>query len=459
MWATMRHASCVEPEPATPTLMRMVRTRLQSAIAVAMLVALSGAAAPGGPTYARVLPLGAEEGVFAYARISPDGRTLVYASETANPRGRGRMRTIRVVELAGGKVLFTEPGIDAYWSPDGRRMIYQSFADGGVSIRDHASGVVTRRVAPSQLGDYFSWGVRDGRDLVLTINSNFYFLRDGRAELPHGRIPRCERIGVGDRPLLSKDGRRVTTFVAGTIVVRGLTDCADVIDTGLEGQKADFSWDGRYIAFHALKRTGNGYEIRVVDLAKRTVRARPGLPGSALFPSWTRDGRLCFRYEAPDYRGFVIARGVLDAPAEPLPTSPTRLSGTRKWTDVFPHAPPPRTRLTAVLIWAPWSAHAPQALADFQTVHDASRRSSADVAFFTAVDPGSDARDVHRTLADPRTTLPALPLSASGLRHTEARNQMPTTLLFRGTQLVGRHLGALDAEQLKAWIAEAGAAQ
>ena len=94
--------------------------------------------------------------------------------------------------------------------------------------------------------------------------------------------------------------------------MRGLDNCDDIFDTGIQGAKADFSWDGRYIAFHALKKTGDGYEIKIVDIEKRTVRTLPGLNGSALFPSWTQDGRLCFRYDGPDYRGFMMANGVLD---------------------------------------------------------------------------------------------------------------------------------------------------
>src|SRR5687767_6912684 len=89
------------------------------------------------------------EGVFAYSRISPDGHALAYASE-ARDAGGGLQRTVTVVDLRTRTVLFTEPGIDAYWSPDGRRMIYLA-QDGrqSVSIRDHQTGVVTRDVAPA----------------------------------------------------------------------------------------------------------------------------------------------------------------------------------------------------------------------------------------------------------------------------------------------------------------------
>ena len=218
--------------------------------------------------YNKVYALQAGEGVFAYARISPDGRTLAYASQLAN------RTTQTVVELPDSKVVFTEPGIDAYWSLDGRRMIYlaQSGAGSGVTIRHHASGELVRNVAPGGLGDYFSWAVRDGRNLILTIASNYYYLDGDKAVLPAGRVPPCPGIGVGDRPLISKDGRRITTFVRGAVVVRGLTDCDNIIDTGLQGAKADFSFDGRYVAFHVARRGTKIYDIVVVDLERRTMR-------------------------------------------------------------------------------------------------------------------------------------------------------------------------------------------
>ncbi len=104
--------------------------------------------------YDKVYPLQAGEGVFAYARISPDGRTLAYASQMAN------RTTQTVVELSDSKVLFTEPGIDAYWSLDGRRMIYlaQSGAGSGVTIRHHASGELVRNVAPERSGRLLQLG-------------------------------------------------------------------------------------------------------------------------------------------------------------------------------------------------------------------------------------------------------------------------------------------------------------
>src|SRR2546430_17359310 len=113
-----------------------ISKRLAMALVV---VATLSAQRSATPRFTRLLALDPDEGVFAYARISPDGRTLVYASEARNPtRGRNQTQIVTLVDLATQNVLFTERGIDAYWSLEGDRMIYSG--EGGVSIRHDNSG-------------------------------------------------------------------------------------------------------------------------------------------------------------------------------------------------------------------------------------------------------------------------------------------------------------------------------
>lgn len=357
---TGRHRSHVPPAAARASLCGMRSTKFACVLALlvaplwasswlhsAAVVGATPAApvtAPAGVTFEKLLPLKAGEGVFAYARISPNGRYLAYASEMPAPGGRGITQTETMVDLNDKKVIFTEPGIDGYFSNDNERMIFLSFANGGsnVAMRNQKTGVVTHNVAPVSLGDYFSWSVRDGKNTILTIQSNFYELDGDRAVLPAGRVSSCPGIGVGARPLISKDGRRITTFVRGTVVVRGLTDCNDVLDTGLQGAKADFSFDNRYVAFHVDRADHRGSDIVIIDTKDRTVRTLTGLAGSAIFPSWTQDGRLCFRYEGADYNGFMMASNVLSLPAKPLAsaTDATRAPERITWQDLFPGEAP-----------------------------------------------------------------------------------------------------------------------
>ena len=268
----------------------MIRTRSVARAlwpAVVLACTSTDVVAPWPSNLHRVHELGGDEGVFAYSRISPNGRFLAYSSEARGiPSGSGRAQVVTVVDLAGHGVVFSEPGIDAYWSPDGQRMIYLSYRDPAnrVAIRHHASGAITRDVAPESLGDYFSWGVHGGVHRILTIRNNYYDLAGDVATLPASTVPSCAGMGIGERPLLSKDAQRITTFVQGTVAVRNLTDCADVLDTGLPAAKADFSYDGRYIAFHAPNTSGRGYEIAVVDLQNHTVRTVTQAGGLELFP-------------------------------------------------------------------------------------------------------------------------------------------------------------------------------
>ncbi len=417
-------------------------------------LALSLGAANPVPRFEKVYPLKPEEGVFAYARISPDGRTLAYASEYRSRNGV--TQTVTVVNLADKKILFTEAGIDPYWSNDGQRMIYLSFAsDGGVTMRNHVTGKITHDVAPVNLGDYFSWAVRDNKNLILTINSNYYYLDGDQAVLPHARVPVCPDIGRGERPLISHDGKRITTFVRGTVVIRDLTDCNYTLDTGIQGAKADFSWDGRYVAMHAPKATGSGYEIVVVDLQEKTVRTLTNLPGSSYFPSWTRDGRLSFRYDSDDYRGFMFAHDVLSAPARPLPNATSNhVPARRGWSDLFPETQQPKTELSLVMVWGTWSAHSPIALADLQRARDYFNSEQLDVEVMMATDIGSRPEDVTAMLGRYQIHLPRIRLSAERFTLTEAHNQSPTTLLFRNGELIDRRLGAQTFEQLREWITD-----
>ena len=428
--------------------------RLCVVIGLLLVVAASGSARSTAVTFEKIFPLKSHEGVFAYARISPNGRYLAYASEMPSPTGRGITQTETIVDLKDKSVVFSEPGIDGYFSNDGTRMIFLSFAAGrsGVAIRHQDSGAVSRDIAPTALGDYFSWSVRDGKDLILTIQSRFYELDGDKAVLPAGRVTNCPDIGTGERPLISKDGRRITTFVRGHVVVRNLTDCNDMLNTGLQGAKADFSFDGRYVAFHVAKTGGRGSEIVIVDTKDRTVRTLTGLGGNSLFPSWTEDGRLCFRYDGDDYRGFMFASNVLSLPSRPLGAPSATLPERLAWTDLFPAITPPH-RTNLVMIWSDWSPHAPNALVGLQRFDKAARARGLDLGVMTVVPEGSRRSDIDRILYAHNIQLPEIGLRADRIHLTGALNQIPTSLLFRDGVLVEQRLGPLSYDDLTAWLA------
>ena len=444
----------------------MTTSRISALVLVVLLAAIwsanAGRAQPRGNgaaaqapalQYERVHALRPDEGVFAYARVSPDGRYLAYASqERGRPDNVPLGRTITVVDLQTHEVMFTEPGIDAYWSNDGSRMIYSSARPGGVSIRHHPGGQIARQIAPAELGDYYSWAVRDGRDLIVTILSNFYYLDGDRAVMPPGRVPACPTIGTGERPLVSHDGKRITTFVRGTVVVRNLTDCNDIIETGIGGGKTDFSWDGRYVATHVLKGDRRGYEIQVVDLQQKTARTVTNLPGSSLFPSWLRDGRLFFNYDGDDYRGFVIASDFMNVPTRPLRADRDLIPPVLAWDDLFPETPAPAQTINLVMVWSTWSAHSPEALIWLQQARDYFAGQGKNIGVMTAIEPATRPDDAVAMMRRYEIALPEIRLDPQRFVRTEAKNQIPTTLLFRGGRVVDTKLGAQSFGELRDWV-------
>lgn len=423
-------------------------------LAFIIVTGLSLAPQAKGPKFEKIYPLKPEEGVFAYSRISPDGKTLAYASEVQSPTNpRGVVQTVTLVDLATKKIVFAEQGIDPYWSDDGSRMIFSSQLAHDVSIRYHPSGKIVRNVAPSGLGDYYSWAIRDGKDLILTISSNYYNLDGDKAVMPASRVQACPGIGVGERPMISHDGKLITTFVRGTVVVRSLTNCDVVFDTGIDGAKSDFSWDSRYVAMQRAKVTGEGYEVVVVDLQKKTIRiVSSSLKGSAIFPSWTKDGRLHFRYDSDDYRGFMMATDVLSAPEKPLGTVSNQLPDNRTWADVFPETKRPGKEWNLVMIWGTWSAHSQTALADLQRAKSTFDTKFGNISVQTALEPATRRDDADRILRNAGTSLAEIPLTKEHFAKTEGRNQIPTYLLFHNGRLVDRRLGPLSSELLLDWM-------
>src|SRR5439155_13662861 len=162
-------------------------------------------------------------------------------------------------------------------------------------------------------------------------------------------------------------------------------------------------------------------------------------------------GRLCFRYDGPEYRGFMMASNVLDVPTQSFPAVSEALPDDRTWEEIFPETPSAKG-LRLVMIWAPWSAHSLEAFTNLGLAREHFALRGVPVEILAAPDPGSRESDISDQLRDFQVTIPRIPLSQTSLALTEARNQMPTTLLFRDGVLVDRKLGAQSFEQLRDWV-------
>jgi hypothetical protein len=104
------------------------------------------------------------------------------------------------------------------------------------------------------------------------------------------------------------------------------------------------------------------------------------------------------------------------------------------------------------MVWASWSAHAPDALTWLQRAEQQFAARATDVQVLTAVEPASRRVDVDRLRRQRAITLGEIALAPGRFALTEAVNQIPATLLFRDGRLVDRRLGAQTPEQLQAWV-------
>jgi hypothetical protein len=195
------------------------------------------------------------------------------------------------------------------------------------------------------------------------------------------------------------------------------------------------------------------YDVVVVDTTSRTIRnLTSGLAGSSLFPSWTQDGRINFRYDGADYRGFMTVTGVRSTLEQPLPAPTAGTSAPVTWASLFPTAPAPAHETNLVLVWSSWSAHTPDALTELQRARDQFAAAGLDVGVVTTPEISSQRPDLDRLRRQSAITLPELAATPAGLVSAQALNQSPTTLLFKEGRLVDRKLGAQTAGALREWV-------
>jgi len=405
-------------------------------------------------TYEKILPLSPEEGVFAYSRISPDGNFLSYASE--RHVGADIKTTVNFIDLKSKKILYSEPGMDSFWAPDSNRVIYLSLVDGengSVCIWHRDTGKITREVAPASLGNYFTWAILRNRDLICTQLNKFYFLEGDLALRPYRTVPECPVIGTGKQPMISRDGKLIATFVDSALVVRSLETCDSILETHIQGGKADFSWDSRYIAFHRFKDGGEtkGYEIVVVDLQDKKIIPVTNLPGSSYYPSWTRDGRLSFRYDSEDYRGFMMASDFLGNPSQPLPQAHLTPEKHADLQQLFRDSKPPSKRVVLVNFWAGWCVHCRQELPTLQRVRNYLQEHQWNAEIVGACEPSSFKSDRDQVIKERNLTLPQVEINPKDLADFGVQ-MFPTNEMFVDGKLVECRYGAQTYHQFVEWF-------
>lgn len=394
--------------------------------------------------------------VFAYSRISPDGRFLVFSSQPAGPGASlwPDLQRLRVVDLTTQETVFDAPGIDGYWSVDASRLIFKRRTNHGsvASIWNRLTGETSDLAIDPELGDYYSWGRRGDVDRIMTIKGWVVDLEGGRASAPE-RLRECAGIGVGDRPLISPDGTKASVFVADELVLRTVDDCGWIHRTGLVGAKADWSTDGRWVAFHTPKLSSDGYDLGVYDVKSMRFH-RIALGGSIYFPSWTRSGSLVFRYDGPDFQGFMRVDNPHSAPIEERRALAARRP-TGRWQprneaeSTFAKAAP----VVVVMFWSALGAHSSRALADLAAASVGfCDKTPVHCAMVAARDASVRGDQTHAVSGSLRRTINVVPVSVGQMLNYGAANQNPTYLLFLNGCLDDRLLGAMRSHEIREWV-------
>jgi Tol biopolymer transport system component len=231
--------------------------------------------------FACLLHLTAVDGALAQVQRNPSA-----AAPAEGPVARRVLPTATTEDM--------ESAVDP--SPDGRHVAYVSGADGGVYVRDIASGAVRQVVAGSASVQHYApvWSP-DGRRLAFSVvdpgtGTGTVSIVDVATRetsvLPVTQVPGC--ISVEDwsrdgRSLLCNpaEGRLALLEMAGTVMTT-LTDSASAGDGSL-------SPDGRFVAYAAGPEENT--QIFIQPVAGGTRQQITWMPGRNLLPLWAPDGR------------------------------------------------------------------------------------------------------------------------------------------------------------------------
>jgi TolB protein len=191
--------------------------------------------------------------------------TLVFHSDLRgpdNPDGRNHLFTI---DLASGAIAQLTSGRNHHdthprWSPDGKRISFESTRQGGNQVDLYvmdADGANVTRVTDHPANDFDPIWMPDGQSLIFSSE------RDSRSDL--------YRVWLKDRKV-----DRLTNHFVGRAIMPNVSP------------------DGRYVAFAAqtLQRLQFWeFQVHVLDLTTGQTRALDN-SGGACWPNWSPDGRL-----------------------------------------------------------------------------------------------------------------------------------------------------------------------
>ena len=227
-------------------------------------------------------PLTLTQGTNIAAAVSPDGKQLVFDLQG----------TLWVMPITGGDAkAITDPLFDArqpQWSPDGTKIAFQSFKDGGwhiYSVAPDGSNFV--QISSGDFDEREPAWSPDGAWIAFSSDRNGSY--DIWVMAADGSEPRMLTTSPANdhSPAWSPDGKRIA-FVSDresgpgiySIVFEGI---AERLMTPVAGAVAGPSWspDGRTIAF--VETTPEGNRLKLMD-ASSTVVSAFSAAGEDVFP-------------------------------------------------------------------------------------------------------------------------------------------------------------------------------
>ncbi|HNQ35703.1 MAG TPA: hypothetical protein PKN80_06515 [bacterium] len=239
------------------------------------------------------------------------GQSAVTESRIAAVRQEGKARELVIMDYDGANRKFlTSNGtlnLSPRFSPDGRSLIYTSFADYWPAIRrlTLAGGRVEKLAAYPGLNSAAAFSP-DGRRLVLALskdgNPDLYLL-----DLAGGGLKRLTNHPANDTsPVFFPDGKRlafVSDRAGGPQIYRLELDSGRTERLTFEGgynTSPDISPDGRFLAY--TSRQGGQFEIRILVLESGRHHTVTSGAGSKEDPAFASNSRHLVFVHTAKYR-------------------------------------------------------------------------------------------------------------------------------------------------------------